>query len=887
MIRLIFYLMFLFVSFNVSGQKITLQGVLKDPNNNPIISASIILKGDSGKIVSFTYSDELGKYLLQTDKKGPFNLLVNSIGFEQKNIEIHLGLEKEVIKIDLILNPKIIELKEIILDPSRPITIKKDTIIFDLKYFAQGNEQVVEDLLKKIPGLNVSPDGTIKVGNQEIEKVMIEGDDMFDKGYKILTKNMPVDPILKVELYQNYSNNKHLKGIENSEKVALNLILKEDFTRKWFGNMEAGYGLASKNPYEARANLLNFGKKTKYYFLTNLNNIGEDATGEINDLIRPGNYNDPGTMGDNQSANTLLQLNSELPNLKQKRVNFNKTKMLSLNSIFKLSEKVNLKALGFLNTDNNDFFRNSFQSFSAGTSTFNNTEELIGNRTQITGFGKVDLTYDISTNKTLEYTGKLNKSNEINKSDLLFNNNLLHERLTGNNQLFDHKILFTNKFKENKVLLLTGRYIKEKTPQNYSVNQFIFDDLFAENASNTHQYSQNQMQFAGVEVHMLDRKMQGDLLELKLGNQLRIDNLNSRFELLNNEVSIAFPTQYQNNLTYATNDLYFSTKYRFKFGNYTLLTQSDFHQIFNHLVNSEEKSAQNFFFITPKIGLDWKINGKNKIITSYTYNTTNAGILDLYPGFVQTGFRSFSKGLDEFTQLNASSAILDYTFGNWGDKFFANTFILYSKNNDFYSTNSIIAQNHSLLKKIIIKDREFISMSSNIDRYFKPIKSNLKITLTGTKTNFKNIINNSNLRAVKYLSAEYGIELRSGFKGIFNYHLGSKWNYNRVKTPIEKSFTDNMSFLDLSFMFTDKFNVQIQSERYFLGNLDKKANKYYFLDLESRYVLIENKLSFALSCNNLLNTETFRSYTITDIIISTTQYKLQPRYFLLKIDLRF
>ena len=60
--------------------------------------------------------------------------------------------------------------------------------------FAQGNEQVVEDILKKIPGLNIDANGTIKVGNQEVEKVMIEGDDFFEKGYKILTKNMPAHP---------------------------------------------------------------------------------------------------------------------------------------------------------------------------------------------------------------------------------------------------------------------------------------------------------------------------------------------------------------------------------------------------------------------------------------------------------------------------------------------------------------------------------------------------------------------------------------------------------------------------------------------------------------------------------------------------------------------
>jgi hypothetical protein len=885
MLKIKYYLLFL--SFSFSYAQSLIKGEVKDLNNESIRSASIILKDNNGKIITYTYTDELGKFELKTDKLGEFILIASSMGFEQKSIDVTIENNNETKTIDFILNTKITEIKEIIIQSKRPFTIKNDSIIFNADYYKQGNEQTVEDLLKKIPGLNIDANGTIKVGNQEIEKVMIDGDDMFENGYKILTKNMPVQPIDQVQLLQNYSNNKHLKGIENSNKVALNLTLKEDAKRVWFGNINAGYGLVSENRYEFRGNLMNFGKKNKYYFLTNLNNIGVDAIGDINHLIRPFRFDEPASIGDDETANTLLGLGFDTPNLKQKRVNLNNAEMLSLNSIFTLSNKVKLKTLGFLNTDEVDFFRNSFQSFSVGTITFTNTEDFIGRKKQLIGFGKLDLTYDISKNKTFEYTGKFNKTNEKNRSDLLFNNDLLNERLNASNQLIDQKIVYTNKFKEKKVFLLSGRYINEKTPQNYSVNQFIFSDLFSENANNTKQFSDNKLQFAGVEAHLLDKKKNGDLLELKMGNQLRIDNLNTRFQLLNNQISLSFPNEYQNNLIYVTNDFYLSAKYRFKLGKFTLLTQSDAHQLINQLENFIIKSNKNPFFIMPKIGLDWKINDKNKILTSYSFNTTNAGVLDVYSGFVQTGFRSFSKGFEAFNQLNSSSAIFNYTYGSWGDKFFANTFIFYTKNNDFFSTNSNIAQNYSQDEKIIIKDRQSLSISSSIDRYFKTIKSNLKINLGATKTNFKNIVNNSNLREVKNLNADYGFEMRSGFRGFFNYHIGSKWNYNQVETSVKNNFTNNMTFLDLSFMFSNTFNIQMQSERYYFGNLDKKNNQYYFLDVEARYAVKENKLTFFLSGNNLFNVETFRNYSISDINISQTEHRLMPRYVLLKMELRF
>ena len=178
-------------------------------------------------------------------------------------------------------------------------------------------------------------------------------------------------------------------------------------------------------------------------------------------------------------------------------------------------------------------------------------------------------------------------------------------------------------------------------------------------------------------------------------------------------------------------------------------------------------------------------------------------------------------------------------------------------------------------------------MSSSIDRYFKRIQSNLKLTLGANKSNFKNSVNNINLREVTNLGADYGFELRSGFKGFFNYHLGSKWNYNQVKTSIKNDFTDNMSFLDLSMQFNDTFNVQVQGERYFFGNLNKGSNQYYFVDVEARYVVKPNKLTFFLSGNNLFNTQTFKNYRLSDISISQTEYQLVPRYVLLKMEYRF
>lgn len=888
-VKLIVSVIVLFFIQNFSYAQTKVLGLVTDENNSSLYSVSVILKGGTNaSILSYTYSDNKGNYILKTEKTGKFNLTFSSLGFESETVMVEIdGIQKEI-KIDVILKEKSFELEEVIIQAELPISIKKDTISYKTKYYVKGNEQTVEDLLKTIPGLNINAEGTIKIGNQEIEKLMIDGDDIFEKGYKILSKNMPAFPIEEVEVLKNYSNNRLLKGIEESNKVALNLKLNEKSKRIWFANIKTGSNF--KNRYELLGNLMNFGKKNKFYFLTNLNNIGNDATGDIDNLVRPFRINQPASIGDNQQVRNLIDLSSTSLNFKKSRTNFNNAELVSLNAIFNPTKRLKIKTLGFFNWDEQDFFRNSTDTVTANGINFTNTENYKLRNKKTVGFGKIDFTYNISKTKMLESTTKYNSGNTNGQSNLVFNGTSTIENLKSNNTLFDQKTTYSNKFKDKKVFLLTGRFIDEKTPQNYSINQFFYQDLFPSftNANNVQQQSENQMQFAGFEAHLLDKKINGDLFELQFGNEFKKDKLNTTFTLFENSTILETPNGFQNNTTYQTNDLYFKTKYRYKIKDFAITGKLGFYQLFNKLEFDAFSENQSPFFVNPSIGLDWKINDKNKITSSYSYNTTNAKILDVYNDYVLTNFRSFSKGTGTFNQLNASTLLLNYQLGNWSDRFFANTFVFYNKNFDFFSSNTLINQNFTQSERIVIKDRELLSVSSKFDYYFKKISSNLKLDVGFSKSNYKNVINNSNLREIKSNSYNYGLELRSGFKGIFNYHIGTKWDTNKIEaSTINNSFTDNVSFLDLSLVFNKKFNIQFQTERYFFGNLDKGNNNYYFLDFDARYTIKKNKLTLALTGKNLFNTETFRTFSISDISTSTTEYRLLERFMLLKMEYRF
>lgn len=868
------------------GQK-SISGTVYNPDSLGIRQVSVVLTDlTTSTILDYTYTDVKGSYQLAIHRLGRFNLRFSHLGYATENIEVEITESDKEKRISVFLDEKTMLLDEVIIQTERPVSIKKDTISFRTKYFADGTEQTVEQLLQKIPGLQIDKEGTIKVGNQEIEKLMVDGDDLFEKGYRILSKNMPAYPIEEVEVLNNYSNNRLLKGVEESDKVALNLKLDEKSKRIWFGNAEVSLG--NNGFYQVKSNLMNFGKKDKFYFLTNLNNIGYDATGDIENLIRPFRMNEPASIGDNQRVNSLFSLSPNQLNVNQSRIHFNQAELVSLNAIFNPKAKLKVKTLGFFNWDETDFFMNSIDAVNASGANFTNTKYYdLRNKKRI-AFAKMDITYDFSKTKLLEATTKYNKGDFNDGANLVFNGNSTIERLQHLNTLFDQKINYAHKFKENNVFLLTGRFIDEKTPQNYQLNPFFYQELFPEHAeANTlSQLSENQMQFAGINAHLLDRRENGHLMEFQLGNEYRKDKLSTAFTLLDDETVLEQPIGYQNETTYQVNDLYVKSKYRLKVKDWGFTGKLDFHQLLNQLDNNGQYADNDPCFINPSIGFDWQINDKNKVVSSYSYHTTNAEILDVYNEFALTGFRSFSKGTGTFNQLDASNFVFNYQLGNWSDRFFANTFILYSKSHDFFSTNTVIEQDFTQAEKILIKDRVFVTVNSKFDYYIKSISSNLKLDLGYTQSEFKNIVNGSDFREVISKNYNLGLELRSGFKGIFNYHIGTRWTTTAIQTSIESSFTDNVSFLDLSWVFNDRADVQIQWERYYFGNF-QTDNTYYFLDIEARYQLIEDKLTVGLTGANLFNTERFRHVLVSDIGTSTTEYKLLPGLLRLTLDYRF
>jgi hypothetical protein len=859
-----------------------LRGITADKNGQRYGFINLILKDPKDSTtISFSHSDENGKFLFTNVANGRYLLQASGIGFKIKRLVIDLPSPK-VDSLVILLEENEILLNEVIVHGEEPIRIKGDTIILEAEAFSNGNEVVVEDLLKKLPGLKVDENGVIKVGDREIEKIMVEGDDLFDKGYKILSKNMPSFSIKSVELLQNYTDNSLLKGVEKTEKVALNLKLKPSFKSVLFGNINSANGFGGKYRFDSRFNVLNFGKSTKYYLTGNVNNTGYDASGDIDGLIHPNFTDDNFTIGDSEKAQELISVSVHPTNFKKERTNFNQATLLSPSILINPSCKWKIRTNWLWFNDRNHFFRSRTDQVSVGALNFINQESDSTLTIQDSFLGTVEGSYSHSKDLNLGILTKFGTGSINESSNLVFNSTPLAQSLRTQNEIVDQKLLLTKRLSKESAFQLTGRFILGNNRQGYRTSSMFLRRVLnnVDSMDVVNQSVFNKIIFGGTEARYINtNEISKSSADLRIGNRLRQDNFNTNLTASNLGETEGVQLQ--------TNDFYISTKFSRPIKRLSLIGKFEAHLVSNKVSIGDSVSLQIPFFIVPSLGIDWHCSSRSKLSSTFSYSRTNMDIIDIYKNYTISSFRSVNKGLGQFNQLESSRLFLNYQSGSWGEKLFMNFFVLYTHQHNFLSTNSWITKEVLSIEKVLVKNRGDFNSSFSLDYFLKNLNCNVKLEAGLATTSFVNFINASASRSIQSSNFRYGIEFRSAFDFAVNFHVGTKWLPFFIDVNLQKnSFVDFLSFADLTIDIGKRLNFQLQTERYHFGNVGIN-NVFYFLDFNLQYNIKANKCIFSITGRNMLDNTFFRSFSLTDTGSTSYQYPLLSRFVLARVEYRF
>ncbi|MEY3243557.1 MAG: hypothetical protein RIR11_4996 [Bacteroidota bacterium] len=277
--KLLIFIALLFGCVALQAQdlkRITIKGLVMDTSGADMPFATIMLLNPSdSNLINFTRSDDKGGFAFKNVKNSAYLLKVSYVGYIplQKYIP---ASTTEINDLGTVFVKAIsTELNEVVIKAARStLTFRGDTIEYDAASFKVPPGSTVEDLLRRLPGIEVDADGNIRAQGRDVQRLYVDGKTFFGDDPKAASKNLGAETISKVQVYNEKSEQTQLTGVDDGKKTkVMNLELKDEYKKGSFGKITGAIGTDKR--WAARGNYNKFNKKEQFSILGFGNNINQ------------------------------------------------------------------------------------------------------------------------------------------------------------------------------------------------------------------------------------------------------------------------------------------------------------------------------------------------------------------------------------------------------------------------------------------------------------------------------------------------------------------------------------------------------------------------------------------------------------------------------------
>ena len=894
--KILLFITLLLVSSSYA-QNIRLEGIVQDVGKAPLEMANVMAVNQTTKAMdAYAITSDKGKFVLNLKANTSYAIKLSYIGMQNK--EITVTTKSENIVQNITMESGGIELAGVEIVREMPVSIKGDTIVYNADSFKSGTERKLEDVLKKLPGVEINSDGEVEVEGKKISKLMVDGKDFFKGDSKLGVKNIPADAIDKVQFLRNYNENSILKGVENNQdNVAMNIKLKSGKKNFWFGDIAAAGGLNDTNRYLANPKLFYYSPEYSVNLITNFNNIGELPLTAQDYFKFTGGFKDMMSKGGSSFNVSSNDLGISL--LKNNRAKEIETQFGAANFSCNVNKSLTLSGFGIVLNSNTDLeTKTSTKILNPNSSQVASTE----NRNEITnqknnlGLFKFSSIYKPSSKFQLNYDvlTKLSKQDE--------NSNLLREAivntvantetiLTGKKQnptSFNQNLsaYFTPNEKNVFAVEIQHLYQDENPFYNANLQTQPFNLTGYLSGQNRNDLSQNRF----VKTNKLDTKVDyyymvtpKSNINITLGNTNSNQNFNSGiYQILNGGgVNNLSDAQNTNAVTYQFNDAFLGLHYKVLSGKFTFTPGVSFHGY--NMTNTQlgTSATQGFFRILPDFLAIYQMKKAETLTYNFGYTNNFTDISKLAEGFVFNNYNSLSKGnraLENAIQQTHSLRYFKYNMFNL-ENISAN--VTYSKTMNAVKTQSVFTgvNQSSSPYNSNFADESASAFGMYGRSFLKNYKASMNTRLSWSK--FNNI-QNGTFTSVESITQTHTVSASTNYKNAPNLELGYSLTVNKYNNS--KFYTDK-PFVKLDYYFLKSFSFVSEYEFYHYYNGDKTVNNEYdFLSASLIYQKTkESKLEYKILATNLLNTTSLNDDSFSQFSTRTSQYTVQPRYIIFSL----
>lgn len=276
-------LLLLLTSISLLGQKSIQSHVMDLSNGMPMEMATVrLISPKDSSLIMGAQTDEKGGFILSNVKPGRYFLLISNVGYLDQRFNVEME-RKDLILKTIQMKENAQDLKELdVKGTAAQLTVKGDTLEYNATAFKTEENAVVEDLLKRLPGVEISTDGKITVNGEEIKKIRVDGKKFFDGDMEMATKNLPAEMIEKIQVLEQKSDMAMLTGFEDDDtERIINLTTKSSRRKGVFGNVKGGAGadMLENLKYDANANINIMEGDAQSSIVGGANNVNNSRSG--------------------------------------------------------------------------------------------------------------------------------------------------------------------------------------------------------------------------------------------------------------------------------------------------------------------------------------------------------------------------------------------------------------------------------------------------------------------------------------------------------------------------------------------------------------------------------------------------------------------------------
>lgn len=871
---------FLFCSLTspVYGQ-IILRGTVRNiSSEQPVEDINVMLQTIDGKgILKYLITGQDGKY--EFSYFGSYDSLMVSVsGFNIKAQSRQIPAKSQVI--DFFVEYEVVQIREVRVKAPE-IVRRSDTLSYNVTGFIDDADRSIGDVIKKMPGIEVKPGGEIAYQGKAINKFYIEDMDMLQGRYGIATNNIRAKDIASVQVYENHQPVKALKDVQESDRAAINLKLKDSAKGTFNAVLQAGLGY-EPFMWNGEAVPMYFTGKFQTLSTYKTNNTGEDVSAELK-----GHYGG----GYERGSSMLNVISPTPPPFDRQRYLDNNIHTVSVNTITKLAKETVLTTnMSYLHD------RQSAEGNSVTTYLFPDLPSLV--ITEIVSSSLIrdytDAAVRVETNKDnfflnekISFTGQWDNG----RGNVFNTDKDIYQKLSDRNISFNNDFSLFKVIGRNRINFSSNTSYSE-IPAELIVTPLLYPGIFGDG---------NDMQYTGMAQKLAVRRFRSAnsaFTGRSFGKLYLAVNVAANIDINNTESILGAvmpggegyqsPDSLRNDIRYRRLDFRLGPSLSYNGGSFRLSISSPVTYMLLDVadrISETDSRRKNKLLWMPTVGFTSTLNHNLKLNGNAFYHTNYGGAADSYSGYIMSDYRTIGNRKGELRENRMQNYSVSLNYGNALKSLFGSLDARYWRTNSNLMYGTVfsgvlswvesypidnVSQGYVFGGKISKRVEQIATTFSLSGQY---ILSYADVLRQNEVINTRSDIYNAGLNTI----TRFGRAARLDYDISWMRSLTSARNSNTDYAPIDIIRQEAA----VVFFITKSLNLGISGEHYYNSAVRRNERNMFFADASLNYKT--KRIEYILETRNLFGTGKYSAASYGDMMSHVYSYGLRPRSVMFKI----